>query len=141
MSDTSFAIRRDALAEYKRVICLISTAILPGWILLRLGLDKALRKWADSLVYRLDGDCLSVSGSFVLWGLMLYRLESRIPLARITDLKLVQGPILNRMDLWTLYVQTASSGLQRPEAVLYALEQPHEVRDQILQAITRVRGG
>jgi membrane protein YdbS with pleckstrin-like domain len=120
------------------VICLIAGFLVPGWLLLRLGLGKAFRNWAQSLEYRLNQNSLSVSSCFALWGLVLSRHEKHIPLAKITDVRLVQGPVLNTMDLWALQIQTASSGYQWPEAVLYALENPHEARDQILQAIARI---
>lgn len=141
MSDTGFDIRRDTLVRHRALLFLIGGLVLVGWILLRLGVRKALEDWARSLCYRLDGDCLAMSSSFVLRGVVLYRQESRIPLARITDLKLVQGPILSRMGLWTMYVQTAGSGFQCPEGALHGLEDPHGARDAILRAISAARSG
>jgi uncharacterized membrane protein YdbT with pleckstrin-like domain len=118
------------------VLCLIAGFYILGKIVLRLGLAKAIRNWAQSLDYRLNEESLSIKSCFALWGFVLYRQEKRIPLEKITDLQLVQGPILNAMELWIIRVQTASTGGSRPEATLYAPENPHQTRDKILHVIT-----
>ncbi len=139
MAEETFVIKRDELAWSREVIFLIAGFVIVGWLLLELGFRKAIAGWAESLQYSLDQDKLSVSSCFALWGFVLYRQEKRIPLAKITDVKLVQGPILSKMNLWALHIQTASTGKNRPEAVLYALAKPHEARDQILDAITTIQ--
>ncbi len=139
MAEEPFVIKRDELIRYREVICLIAGLLIFGWLLLKFGLRKAIGGWAESLQYNLDQDKLSVSSSFALWGFVIYRKEKRIPLAKITDVKLVQGPILSKMNLWSIHIQTASTGQNRPEAVLYALAKPHEARDQILHAIATIQ--
>ena len=141
MAEEPFVIKRDELIRYSEVICLIVGFLVVGWLLLQFGLRKAIGGWAQSLQYSLDQDKLSVSGCFALWGFVICRQEKRIPLAKITDVKLVQGPILNKMNLWALHIQTASTGQNRPEAVLHALAKPHEARDQILHAIATIQSG
>ena len=139
MAEDPFVIKRDELIRSREVIWLIAGLLVVGWLLLKLGFRKAIRGWAESLQYSLDQDKLSVSGCFALWGFVIYRQEKRIPLAKITDVKLVQGPIFNKMNLWALHIQTASTGQNRAEAVLYALAEPHEARDQILHAIATIQ--
>ncbi len=139
MAEEPFVIKRDELIRSREVIWLIAGFLVVGWLLLKLGFGKAIRGWAESLQYSLDQDKLSVSGCFTLWGFVMNRQEKRIPLAKITDVKLVQGPILSKMNLWALHIQTASTGKNRPEAVLYALAKPHEARDQILHAIAAIQ--
>ncbi len=139
MQTLTFAIKRDRLVRYREVLCLLYGFFAIGWLLWRLGLAKAFRDWAQLLEYRLDQDTLSVSSCFAIEGLVLSRQEKHIPLAKITDVRLVQGPVLSKMDLWCIHIQTASTGLQHPEAVLYALDAPHEARDQILRAIRDIR--
>jgi hypothetical protein len=106
-----------------------------GKLIWLMGLDIACRDWARSLDYRLDDEVLAVSSCFTLGRLVLWRQELRIPPAKITDVKLVQGPILSYLYLWFLRVQTAGMGSPLPETTLYALENPHQACDQILQVI------
>ena len=57
-----------------------------------------------------------------------------IPLDRITDIVLSQGPLLRFFGLWRLDVQTAGCGQQVAEAYLYGLTEPEEAKDEILKA-------
>lgn len=139
MAEETFVIKRDELIRSREVIFFIAGFLVIGWLLLKIGFRKAIAGWAESLQYSLDRDKLSVSSCFTLWGFVIYRQEKRIPLAKITDVKLVQGPILSKMNLWALHIQTASTGQNRAEAVLYALAKPHEARDQILHAIAPIQ--
>ena len=135
MDKITFSVKRQQLGRYQDIHLLVAGFLVLGWLLLLMGFRKAHLLWAESLEYHMDDDTLSVTSCFTLWGLVMSRQEKRIPLSKITDVKLVQGPILNRMDLWQLHIQTASTGQRFPEAVLHALETPHETRDQILAAI------
>ncbi|MBN1394702.1 MAG: PH domain-containing protein [Pirellulales bacterium] len=139
MQTESFPIQRERLVRYCEVLCFVAGLYFIGWVLLRIGFAKAIREWAKSLEYRLEGDYLSVYSCSRLWDFVLRSQEQRIPLMKITDVKLVQGPILNRLNLWSLYIQTASTGTGVPEAVLWGLESPREVRDEILAAIENAR--
>jgi membrane protein YdbS with pleckstrin-like domain len=140
MSPITFAVKREQLVRYCEMKLLIVGLFVIGKLLWLLGLEKAYRDWANSLDYRLDDDTLAVSSCFTLGRLVLRRQELRIPLAKITDVKLVQGPLLNYLDLWCLQVQTAGMGSPLPETTLYALEDPRQARDQILQAIKAIAG-
>ena len=131
-------VQRDRLVRYREIQLLIVGIYVIGRLLLGLGLSKAIRDWAASLTYRLNDSALFVSSCFALWGIVLYRTEKTIPLAKITDVRLVQGPILSRMNLWVLQIQTASAGgTDYAEAKLYAPESPHELREQIVRAIDK----
>jgi hypothetical protein len=138
MQQIAFAVQRGKLVRYLEVRALVMGCFVLGWVMLRLGYAKAYRKWADGVEYRLDGDAICVSGCFAPWGIVLRRYEQRIPLAKITDVILIQGPILDRMGLWALDIQTSGTGYRFPEARLLALEDPHAVRDQIQEAMARV---
>ncbi len=139
MAEETLEIKRDELIRSREVIWLIAGFVVIGWLLLQFGFRKAIAGWAESLQYSLDQDKLSVSSCFTLWGFVIYRQEKRIPLSKITDVKLVQGPIFSKLNLWSIHIQTASTGQNRPEAVLYALAKPHETRDQILHAIATIQ--
>lgn len=85
------------------------------------------RRQADALHYWLDGTTLRADSG-------VYFLKRKaIPLDRITDLVLVQGPLLRWCGLWALSVQTAGTGQGMPEAVLYGLDRPEEIREELLR--------
>ena len=92
------------------------------------------RKQADALRYRLEGSVLQVDEG-------VYFLRRRtIPLDRITDLMLFQGPFLRHFGLWELRIQTAGAGSPGiPEAILIGLYTPEQTRLELLRAIIYVK--
>ena len=89
---------------------------------------KWLTEWqVDALQYRVEGKTLCVD-----WGVFFLQRKA-IPLDRITDFALVQGPLMRILGIWAMRVQTASTGLQTPEATLIAIENPEKVRDELLR--------
>jgi putative membrane protein len=85
-------------------------------------------KQAEVLDYRLYDSHL-----FVHQGVFFIKRKT-IPLDRITDIVLAQGPLLRYFGLWRLDIQTAGSGQQRAEAYLFGLTEPEKVKDMILAA-------
>ena len=80
-----------------------------------------------ALNYRIEGRTLRVdSGVFFLK-------RTGVPLDRITDFALVQGPLMRLLGIWALQVQTAGVGTPTPEATLIAIENPEKVRDELLR--------
>jgi putative membrane protein len=86
------------------------------------------RKQAEVLVYQLYDSYL-----FVHQGVFFIKRKT-IPLDRITDIVLNQGPLLRYFGLWRLDIQTAGSGQQKAEACLYGLTDPEQARTTILAA-------
>jgi len=86
------------------------------------------RKQAGVLDYRLYETNL-----FVHQGVFFIKRKT-IPLDRVTDIVLAQGPLLRHFGLWRLDIQTAGSGQQRAEAYLYGLEDPEQAKEIILNA-------
>jgi putative membrane protein len=86
------------------------------------------RKQAAVLEYKLHETHL-----FVHQGVFFVKRKT-IPLDRITDIVLSQGPLLRFFGLWRLDIQTAGSGHQVAEAYLYGLTEPEQARTQILTA-------
>ena len=86
------------------------------------------RKQAEVLEYRLEGTYV-----FVHQGVFFIKRKT-IPLDRITDIILAQGPLLRHFGLWRLDIQTAGSGQQRAEASLYGLTDPEQAKQCILSA-------
>lgn len=136
MQKTVFEIHRDRLSRYQGQRIIYFGFFVLGWLLLGFGIKKMITEWVHSLQYSLEQNCLCVSSVITLWGIVLKREEKRIPLQKITDVRLVQGPIQNMMDIEVIKIQTASTGSQFPEAIMYALKEPTRVRDAILAAIS-----
>lgn len=86
------------------------------------------RRQAEVLQYRLYATHL-----FVHQGVFFVKRKS-IPLDRITDIVLSQGPLLRFFGLWRLDIQTAGSGQQHAEAYLHGLVNPEDAKEKILTA-------
>ena len=129
---------REAVATYFYWLQILLILVVGIW-LFGLGIVAAIvhalwtgpwltKKQADALRYWLDGATLRVDQG-------VYFLKRKaIPLDRITDVVLVQGPLMRRCGLWTLQVQTAGTGQGVAEAVMYGIDEPEKVRDAILAA-------
>ncbi len=78
----------------------------------------------NNLRYGLDGNTLRVDGG------VFFLFRKSIPLERITDIALVQGPLLRVFNIWVLRIQTAGS--PQAEATLYGVREPEKVRELIL---------
>ena len=94
------------------------------------------RWWPDEFIstlrYEILDDALRVRhGVFFVY-------NKTIPLNRITDVVLYQGPLLRYFDIWFLVVQTAGSTTR--EASLMALANPEATRDLLMERI-RESGG
>lgn len=86
---------------------------------------------ADALRYHLEGRTLRIEEG--VWFLK----RKAIPLDRITDLVLYQGPLMRRCGIWGLQVQTSGQGHAYPEARMLGLRDPMGVREAILAARER----
>ena len=86
------------------------------------------KKQAEALKYWLDGGTLRVDQ-----GVFFLKRKS-IPLDRVTDIVLTQGPLMRWCGIWGLQVQTAGTGQAVPEATLYGLTDVDRMRDHLLAA-------
>ena len=86
--------------------------------------------WVKVLRYGLTDAALLINKG--IW----FKSRKTIPLDKITDLELVQGPLLRYFGIWTIKIQTASTASQLPEATLLGLVNPDQVREEILAAKT-----
>ncbi len=138
-SDADYTVQRDSVAMYFYWLHIAFMLAVMIWFF-GLGLVLAIvyaftigtwlpRKQAAALKYWLYGPTLRVDQG-------VYFLKRKaIPLDRVTDIALVQGPLMRWCDIWALQVQTASmSGNTVPEATMYGIENPEEIRDQLLKA-------
>jgi len=86
------------------------------------------KKQSHALLYWLDNYTLMVNQ-----GVFFLKRKS-IPLDRVTDIVLAQGPLMKWCGIWELRIQTAGTGQNMPEASLYGLDDPEAVRDLLLKA-------
>ena len=89
------------------------------------------RKQAEAFRYRLDGVTIRIDEG-------VYFLKRKaIPLDRVTDVVLIQGPLMRHFGIWTLQIQTAGVGMPNrggAEGVLYGIVDAQAVRDALLVA-------
>jgi len=86
--------------------------------------------WVKALQYYLTDKALLVNKG------VLFKSRKAIPLDKITDLELVQGPLLRVFNMWIIKVQTAGTGSQMPVAMLIGVKDSEKVREEILAAKT-----
>lgn len=115
-------------------LCLFGIGILLA-VIFALTLGRWLpKKQAGALRYWLDGSTIRIDqGVFFLK-------RKAIPLDRVTDVVLSQGPLMRRFGIWALQIQTAGTGHQLAEGVLYGVKDPEAVRDELLAARDAARG-
>jgi membrane protein YdbS with pleckstrin-like domain len=80
----------------------------------------------NSLEYWIEGTTLRINQGVVV------RKFKSIPLDRVTDIELVQGPLMRACGIWSLRIQTAGSVQQSPEGTIWAACDPESVRDTIV---------
>lgn len=79
---------------------LVGILLLPFWLCIGL---TATRKYLDRM------SCALTEKSLVVKKGLFNRIEKTVPLEKITDLALKQGPIMRSMGLHTLTIETAGS--------------------------------
>ena len=137
--DTTFPVQAEPVARYFFWTQILAILAIGIWFM-GLGILVALiyawtagrwlpQRQSDELRYWLDGTTLRVDQG-------VYFLKRKaIPLDRVTDVMLVQGPVMRRCGIWSLNIQTAGMGGQSiAEAILYGIEEPERVRDLLLAA-------
>ncbi|MBE3070505.1 MAG: PH domain-containing protein [Planctomycetes bacterium] len=105
-------------------MCGLGLVLAPLWYL-TIGRWVAGRQ-AAALRYWLDGTTLRINEGFV------FLRRKAIPLDRVTDIAMAQGPLLRHFGMWAMKVQTAGTGQQMPEGQLHGVVDPEAARDLIL---------
>jgi len=136
---SGFALDRDRIEHYfywSHILVIVLTGI---WFL-GLGLIVAIiykytlgswlpQKQAQALRYWLDGSTLRIDEG------VYFLKRTAIPLDRVTEVTLVQGPLMRRCGIWALTIQTAGmNGQFDTKAILYGIERPENIRDELLSA-------
>jgi len=132
-----FEIDREAVYRYLRTLVTLIMVLAGVWVFgagLVLGLlwyfaigPWVHRRQVEALRYRLDGATLRIDSGFIFLS------RKSIPLDRVTDVVLVQGPLLRYFGLWQMRIQTAGTGQQMPEGAMVGIPDPDAARDLIMR--------
>ncbi|MGL4942417.1 MAG: PH domain-containing protein [Thermoguttaceae bacterium] len=137
MTTREYTIDRASVAQYFTLcgigFCLLFTFFFGIGIVVAIIYATLISPWlspkqSEALQYSVDGKVLRVNKG------VYFLSRKAIPLDRITDLALVQGPVMRFCGIWALQVQTAGAGGPngQAEAVLYGVENAEQVREEIL---------
>ena len=98
---------------------------------------NAVHTWFHfhSIRYELD-DTNFISSKGVLW-----KMKRSTPFEKITNTDVRQGPIQRLIGVGDVWVFTPSTGALLPEDMLCGVENPHEVRKEILTRTDSAKGG
>ena len=146
MQETEFEIDRNAVKNYFVarwiLFCILACGlfVLPPFVSIftaAIFIAFAIGFWlcpqqANNLRYRLEGNTVRADGG------VFFLFRKSIPLERITDVALVQGPLLRYFGIWAMRIQTAGSA--QCEATLYGVRNPEEIRELILSQRQRIYG-
>ena len=109
------------------IICtvtIVGIPFLPIWIVVGL---LVTRKYLAAMSCTLTDRSLKVKKG------LLVRVEKTVPLDKVTDLGLVQGPIMRALDLEALSVETAGQSGVGPLVSLTGIEGGRAFRDAVLE--------
>ena len=83
--------------------------------------------------------CVLTEQSLIVKKGMLVRVEKTIPLDKITDLGLLQGPLMRYFKVHALSVETAGSTSQGALVKLYGVQDVEAFRDRVLEQRDRLK--
>ena len=70
---------------------------------------------------------------------ILVKIEKNVPLEQITDLGIVEGPLMRHLGIKALSVETAGQSSQGPLVRLIGLNDPEPFRDDVLRQRDKLR--
>jgi len=92
------------------------------------------QKWLDRMSVRLTTRSLKIDKGW------LNRIEKTVPLDKITDLAIYQGPIMRLLGIWGIRVETAGQGTSMGGAAVVGVKDCRGFRDRVLEERDRVVG-
>lgn len=143
-AEHEFEIDRDAVYRYLLVTYTLIVLIMTVWVF-GAGILLAPLWWlvigpplhcrqVRALRYWLDGGTLRINQGFI------FLQRKAIPLDRVTDIVLSQGPLARHYGVWNMKIQTAGTGQQMPEGTLVGVINAEAARDLILKRRDRLAG-
>ncbi|MDZ7685763.1 MAG: PH domain-containing protein [Gammaproteobacteria bacterium] len=70
---------------------------------------------------------------------LFVRREQNVPLEQITDIGVVEGPMMRLLGIKQLTIETAGQSLQGPLVTLLAVKKPEQFRDDVLTQRDKLR--
>jgi len=113
------------------VITVVGICVLPIWFVVGFAITN---KYLQSHRCTLTNRSLKFSRG------ILTRMEKTVPLDRITDVGLVQGPIMRMLNIEALSVETAGQSSQGALVQLVGVKEGRKFRDAVLEQRDRVVG-
>lgn len=110
-------------------VTLVGIPLIPLWWLLGMWITG---RYLERLECTLTKRTLIVKRGFFI------RVEKTIPLDKITDLGMVEGPLMRLFDVQALSIETAGSTSQGALVKLYGIENAESFRDTVLEQRDRM---
>jgi putative membrane protein len=104
-------------------VTIVGIVLLPFWVLIGL---IVTRRYLARMECTLTDRALKIKKG------MLVRVEKTVPLDKITDMGMVQGPIMRRFGLYTLTVETAGQSGQGALVSLTGIVDAKDFRETVL---------
>lgn len=114
------------------VVTVVGIALLPIWLLVGHFLTE---RYLKGITCTLTERSLKVTRG------LLVRNEMTVPLDKITDVGLVEGPIMRLMDLQAVKIETAGQSTAGAAVQLVGIVNTRQFRDQVLAQRDAVSGG
>jgi putative membrane protein len=113
------------------LVCIVTIPLIPFWFIFG---RKITGKFLDRIGCTLTEQTLIVKRG------LFNRVEKTIPLEKITDLAMKQGPIMRRFDLYAMSIETAGSsgGVAGSLVSLIGIVNTSEFRDAVLEQRDRL---
>lgn len=112
-------------------ISVIGIPLIPIWWLVGLGITQ---KWLDRM------ECILTDRSLIVRKGVLNRIEKTVPLDKITDLGLKQGPIMRYLKIEQMTIETAGQSAQGALVNLIGIQDAISFRNAVLKQRKLVLG-
>ena len=142
MDNEKFEIEIDRDRFYKYAIgthlvlglCLFVVGLIPILVYLVVFGFSYIRRGVQVTSYWVEDGHIKIKGG--VW----FQFEKSIPLDKVTDFVSVQGPVMRNTGVKGIRIQTAGTGHQLPEGIIYAAIDPDKVRDRLLELRNQAMG-
>lgn len=114
------------------VVSVVGIVLLPFWLIIG---NYFTERYLQHMSCTLTDRSLKVTRG------MLVRQEKTVPLDKITDLALIEGPIMRYLDLQAVKVETAGASSPGAFVTMVGIVEARAFRDTVLQQRDRVAAG
>ena len=72
---------------------------------------------------------------------VMFRSQTNVPLDRITDVSVHQGPLMRRFDVYKVTVESAGQTQEQGAASIFGIADPYAFRDAVLHNVELMKAG